>query len=52
MLRTATRGFASLNALGIYEGLSVDPAESYRMMMNTVIGMMKELAKKDGNDQG
>ena len=47
-----THGFALLDALGIFDGLSVDPAESYRMMMNTVIGMMKELAKKDGNNQG
>ena len=52
MLRTVTHGFASLDALGIYDGLSFDPVESYRMMMNTVIGMMKELAKKDGNNQG
>lgn len=50
-LRTVTHGFASLDALGIYDGLSVDPAESYRMMMNSVISLIKELAKK-GNDQG
>ncbi|MBQ7386348.1 MAG: TetR/AcrR family transcriptional regulator [Ruminococcus sp.] len=42
-MRVVTHGFSTLDSLGVFDNLSVDPADSYRMMMQGVINMMKDL---------
>lgn len=45
-MRVVTHGFSTLDALGIFDNLSVDPNESYRMMIESVINMMKDFGNK------
>lgn len=40
-MRTVTHGFSTLDAMGVFDKLSVDPTESYHMMIESVINMMK-----------
>lgn len=47
-MRVVTHGFASLETLGMFDGLSIDPTESYHMMIKSVIKMMKTI----GNNKG
>ncbi len=46
-LRVFTHGFASLDALGLFDGLSTDPKESYLLIANTVLDFMKNLSEKE-----
>lgn len=46
-MRVVTHGFASLDSLGVFDGLSVDTTESYHMMIKSVMDMMKNLSDKD-----
>lgn len=46
-MRVVTHGFASLDSIGVFDGLSVDATESYHMMIKSVLDMMNELSKKD-----
>ncbi|MCH5299412.1 MAG: TetR/AcrR family transcriptional regulator [Ruminococcus sp.] len=46
-MRVVTHGFSSLDSLGVFDGLSVDPTESYHMMIKCVLDMMNELSRKD-----
>ena len=46
-MRVVTHGFASLDSIGVFDGLSVDATESYHMMIKSVLDMMNELSKKE-----
>lgn len=46
-MRVVTHGFSSLDAIGVFDGLSVDTNESYRMLMKYVIDIMYNFGKKD-----
>lgn len=46
-MRVVTHGFSSLDALGVFDDLSVDTTQSYHMMIKSVIDMMNELSEKD-----
>ncbi|MBQ7565990.1 MAG: TetR/AcrR family transcriptional regulator [Oscillospiraceae bacterium] len=45
-MRIVTHGFSSLDALGVFDGLSVDTTESYHRMIGSVIKTMKAPGKK------
>ncbi len=46
-MRTVTHGFSTLDAIGVFDQLSIDPAEGYHMMIESVINMMKKLSEKN-----
>ncbi len=46
-MRVVTHGFSTLDSLGVFDNLSIDATESYHMMIQSVIDMMKNLSKKD-----
>lgn len=46
-MRVVTHGFATLDSLGVFDGLSVDTTESYHMMIKSVLDMMKNLSEKE-----
>lgn len=46
-MRVVTHGFSSLDALGVFDGLSVDTTEAYHMLIKSVIDMMYDFSKKD-----
>lgn len=46
-MRVVTHGFSSLDAMGVFDELSVDTTESYHIMIKSVIDMMYELSNKE-----
>ena len=48
VMRVVTHGFASLDSLGVFDGLCADRSESYHRMIAGVIEMMKQSAGKTG----
>lgn len=46
-MRVITHGFATLDALGVFDHLSVDPAESYHLLSQGLIDKMIELGEKE-----
>ncbi len=47
VMRTITHGFSTLETIGVFDELSVDPKESYHLLAQGVIDYMKKLNKKD-----
>lgn len=45
-MRVVTHGFSSLDALGVFDELSIDTTESYHKLIKCVVDMMADLAKK------
>lgn len=45
VMRTITHGFSSLDALGIFENLSISATESYHIMIKSAIDAMKRLGE-------
>ena len=45
-MRVVTHGFGTLDSLGLFDKLSVDPTESYHRMIRSVIEMMKKDSEK------
>jgi len=46
-MRVVTHGFGTLDSLGVFDKLSVDPTESYHRMIRSVIEMMKKDSEKE-----
>jgi|GEM_PF-743490 len=46
-MRIVTHGFSSLEVIGAFDNCSVNTTESYHMMIQCVIDMMKKLGNKD-----
>ncbi len=47
IMRTVTHGFSTLESIGVFDGLSVDPKESYHIMVRGAISLMKKLGDKE-----
>jgi len=45
-MRVITHGFSTLEMLGMFNGLSVDPKQSYHLMIKSVIDVMKNINEK------
>lgn len=45
IMRTVTHGFSTLDAMGVFDNLSVDSSETYRIMVQSVIDAMKKMGK-------
>lgn len=46
-MRVVTHGFSSLDAMGVFDGLSVDTTKSYHLMIKSVIDMMYGFSNKE-----
>lgn len=46
-MRVITHGFATLDLIGVFDGLSVDAMDSYHIMIQSVLDTMKQLSEKE-----